>query len=144
MPSDIRNMLLSDDPTAAERTPDATAGTEAAGTAPQPGETGTAEGGTEPAPVAEEIDLSVLQGFADLDSLSDWAKKAMVWAVTNGIITGDDRGMLDPQGMATRAQVAVIISRFTKLPEVSSLLRNPAVRSFSTSSTSLIFDEKRY
>ena len=68
----------------------------------------------------------------------------MVWAVTNGIITGDDRGMLDPQGMATRAQVAVIISRFTKLPEVSSLLRNPAVRSFSTSSTSLIFDEKRY
>ena len=132
------------DPTAAERTPDAAVGTEATGTAPQPGETGTAEGGTEPAPVAEEIDLSVLQGFADLDSLSDWAKKAMVWAVTNGIITGDDRGMLDPQGMATRAQVAVIISRFTKLPEVSSLLSNPAVRSFSTSSTSLIFDEKRY
>ena len=99
-----------------------------AGPVPQPVPAGT--NGTEPVPVgqqpvdgtpvsdpqAEEIDLSILSGFADLDSLSDWAKKAMVWAVANGIITGDDRGMLDPQGMATRAQVAVIISRFAKLP----------------------------
>ena len=60
-------------------------------------------------------DLSLLTGFPDVDSLSEWAQKAMVWAVANGIITGDDQGLLNPQGQATRAQVAVIISRFVKL-----------------------------
>lgn len=65
--------------------------------------------------IAELLNLSILAGFADADTVSKWALKAMLWAVENGIIAGDDRGYLDPQGTATRAQVATIISRFVKL-----------------------------
>ncbi|MEG2454805.1 MAG: LamG-like jellyroll fold domain-containing protein [Oscillospiraceae bacterium] len=52
-----------------------------------------------------------LKGFSDADSVSDWATEAMAWAVENGIITGKD-DTLDPQGNATRAEVAAMLQRF--------------------------------
>ena len=52
-----------------------------------------------------------LSGFPDRTSVSAWATDAIAWAVAEKLITGSD-GRLDPQGSATRAQVATILMRF--------------------------------
>ena len=53
---------------------------------------------------------------ADLTSYTDqpsaWAEEAMSWAVAEGLITGVTNDQLQPQGNATRAQVAAILQRF--------------------------------
>ncbi|MBQ3356903.1 MAG: S-layer homology domain-containing protein [Oscillospiraceae bacterium] len=54
-------------------------------------------------------------GFPDKAKVSAWAKDAYGWAVGEGLITGNKVGgstLLDPQGSATRAQVATILMRF--------------------------------
>lgn len=56
-------------------------------------------------------DLSV---FADANSVSNYAVEAMQWAVSTGLIGGMD-GKLNPQGSATRAQVATMLMRFAEL-----------------------------
>ena len=56
-------------------------------------------------------DLSV---FADANSVSSYAVEAMQWAVSAGLISGMD-GKLNPQGSATRAQVATMLMRFAEL-----------------------------
>ena len=56
--------------------------------------------------------------FKDADQVSDWALKAMKWAVGNGLISGIKEGdtiLLSPKGTATRAQVAVIILNYIQL-----------------------------
>ena len=53
-----------------------------------------------------------LSAFGDADSVSDWAREAMIWAVSAGIIIGTDTGDLAPQLTATRAQTATIFTRF--------------------------------
>ena len=53
---------------------------------------------------------------ADLTSYTDqpstWAQEAMQWAVAEGLISGVTNDQLQPQGNATRAQVAAILQRF--------------------------------
>ena len=49
-----------------------------------------------------------LSHFSDKDKVSSFAREAMAWAVTHGIISGADRQLL-PQGTATRAQTAQMI-----------------------------------
>ena len=53
---------------------------------------------------------------ADLTSYTDqpstWAEEAMSWAVAEGLISGVTADTLQPQGAATRAQVAAILQRF--------------------------------
>lgn len=56
-----------------------------------------------------------LDSFTDEDSTSEYAKKAMGWAVASGLISGIDNGTLAPKDKATRAQVATILTRFDKL-----------------------------
>ena len=46
------------------------------------------------------------------DQPSTWAKEAMSWAVAEGLISGVTADTLQPQGAATRAQVAAILQRF--------------------------------
>lgn len=53
----------------------------------------------------------VISGYADTDSVSSWAVEVMTWAINEGIINGVGNS-LDPQGDATRAQVATILMRF--------------------------------
>ncbi|MEQ2456013.1 glycosyl hydrolase family 28 protein [Flavonifractor hominis] len=53
-----------------------------------------------------------LAAFVDSASVSDWATQAMSWAVANGIINGKDGARLDPQGTATRAEMAKILMVF--------------------------------
>ncbi len=56
-----------------------------------------------------------LQAFPDAANVSSWAVDGMSWAVENGLIQGTDAGALNPQGFATRAEVAVILQRFQAL-----------------------------
>lgn len=51
-----------------------------------------------------------LSAFTDAASVSAYAQEAVQWAVANGLIAGMD-GRLVPQGSATRAQIAQILSR---------------------------------
>lgn len=54
--------------------------------------------------------------FKDASYVNSFATEAMQWAVAEGIITGKDNGTrLDPQGNASRAECATIISRFIDL-----------------------------
>ncbi len=56
-----------------------------------------------------------LSGYEDADSISDYAKTALRWAVAEGLISGEknnNKMRLNPQGAATRAQVASIIMRY--------------------------------
>jgi len=58
-----------------------------------------------------------LSTFPDADSVSDWAKDAMADAVGLGLISGASNGgqtYLNPQGSATREQVATILMEFCK------------------------------
>ena len=56
-------------------------------------------------------DLSI---YSDAASVSAYAVEAMQWAVGTGLINGMD-GKLNPQGSATRAQVATMLMRFAQL-----------------------------
>lgn len=58
-----------------------------------------------------------LIGFVDQEQVSPWAKAAMEWAVSLGIIQGRNNTGLAPRGGATRAEVAVILARFCALME---------------------------
>ena len=57
---------------------------------------------------------SNLADFKDAGTVSSWARNAMRWAVSNGIITGKPGKLLDPQGTATRAEIAAMLRRFLK------------------------------
>ena len=46
------------------------------------------------------------------DQPSTWAEEAVSWAVAEGLINGVTNDQLQPQGNATRAQVAAILQRF--------------------------------
>lgn len=53
-----------------------------------------------------------LTDFVDHGSIYSWAKNAAQWAASTAIINGRANGGFDPQGNTTRAQLAVIMSRF--------------------------------
>ncbi len=63
--------------------------------------------------VSKKADLST---FPDEGKVGSWAKDALSWANAEGLITGakgsDGVTRLDPQGAATREQVATILMRF--------------------------------
>lgn len=61
------------------------------------------------APVTANLSI-----FAGASSVSTYANEAMQWAVSTGLINGMD-GKLNPQGSATRAQVATMLMRFAEL-----------------------------
>lgn len=49
--------------------------------------------------------------FKDSASISPWAESAVRHAVGLGILQGNDKGLLDPQGVANRAALAVMLRR---------------------------------
>lgn len=55
-----------------------------------------------------------LTQFTDGGKTSGYAQTAMRWAIGAGIIGGKGNGILDPQGKATRAEVASMLQRFAK------------------------------
>ena len=53
-----------------------------------------------------------LTSFPDEKDVASWSKTAVTWAVSHGLIAGTGQGTLDPQGNASRAEVATILMRF--------------------------------
>ena len=53
-----------------------------------------------------------MSGYTDFPSMADYAKEAMRWAVETGIVSGTSTTTLSPQNTATRAQIAVILTRY--------------------------------
>ena len=53
-----------------------------------------------------------LSGYADLGAVSSYAVEALQWANAEGLVNGTSATTLSPGGNATRAQAAVILSRF--------------------------------
>ena len=59
-----------------------------------------------------------LDKFRDAGKVSDYARAAMQWAVGSGLIQGKPDGELDPQGTATRAEIAAMLHRFLEKYEL--------------------------
>ena len=55
---------------------------------------------------------ATLDTYSDAAAISSWANDTMSWAVAEGLISGVTNDQLQPQGNATRAQVAAILQRF--------------------------------
>ena len=55
---------------------------------------------------------ATLDTYNDATAISSWANDVMSWAVAEGLLTGVTNDQLQPQGNATRAQVAAILERF--------------------------------
>lgn len=53
-----------------------------------------------------------LNSFADKETVSEWAKEAVGWAVSVGVLTGRDNNDLDPGGEASRAEASAMLQRF--------------------------------
>ncbi len=69
---------------------------------------------------------TTLDKFTDKASVADWAKGAMTWAVSCGLITGTGSGKtLSPTDTATRSQFATIFHRFKTLSFEYSVKYNP-------------------
>ena len=66
-----------------------------------------------------ETDNNAETAFADVPA-GQYYTGAVAWAAANGIVNGTlehGTAYLDPQGSATRAQVATLMSRYLKLTE---------------------------
>lgn len=58
--------------------------------------------------------VELLLTAPDAGKISSWAMDAMRWAVSEGIIEGDETGAVNPTGSATRAEAAAIFMRFAE------------------------------
>ena len=59
--------------------------------------------------------INDIVSFNDIADLSGWATTAMQWACAEGLLEGTPEGDLLPKAVATRAQVAVILTNFEKM-----------------------------
>ena len=60
-----------------------------------------------------------IRGYRDAGDVSGYAREAMSWALSEGILQGTRDGTLQPQSRAARGQTAVLLERF------QALLKNP-------------------
>lgn len=64
------------------------------------------------AEATEPEDFDSTAEFPDWDNVSDYAKNAMCWAISQGIVSGVTDTTLAPQNTATRAQLAAVLLRY--------------------------------
>ena len=57
------------------------------------------------------------ENFADESSISSYAVKAVDWVRNNNIMSGKENNMFDPDGYATRAEIAMVLFHFMTLKE---------------------------
>lgn len=67
-----------------------------------------------PEPRKNELD------FSDAGKVSGYAQEALCWANENGIVNGKGGGILDPRGLATRAQAAQMLKNYIEGQEKKS------------------------
>lgn len=53
-----------------------------------------------------------LSGFADADTVAQWAREALSWAVGNGYLTADENGNIAGSAYVTRAECAYLLMMF--------------------------------
>ena len=56
--------------------------------------------------------------YTDADKISDYARAAMEWAVSVGLIEGTDVDKLSPDAEVTREQIATILMRFNEMTNI--------------------------
>lgn len=62
-----------------------------------------------------ENSIAGLNKFKDVSKISPWAKDSMQWAVEKGILAGYNE-QLNPKSLATRAELASILKKYSELP----------------------------
>ena len=67
--------------------------------------------------MAAAADTGALKDFTDRGAVSAYAVEPLSWAVEQGLVNGYADGRLNPQGQATRAQIAAILTRFHRASE---------------------------
>ena len=55
--------------------------------------------------------------FSDANDIADYAKESICWLTNNNVITGKGENILDPKGLATRAETAKIMQKITEFLE---------------------------
>lgn len=71
------------------------------------------------------IDDEAFAEFDDAESVLPWFVENMKWAISAGIVKGDN-GMLLPQDCATRAEAAAMVNRFIQIPEIAAIMQTNA------------------
>ena len=72
-----------------------------------------------------ETNPSAISQYSDYHQVASYAADGFAWAVSNKVVSGTSSTTLSPRGIATRAQVAVILVRYlenvegVKFPEVT-------------------------
>lgn len=64
--------------------------------------------------IGVETQYADISSYIDNETVSDWAKDAVSWAVSEKIITGKGNNSLAPKDSATRAEAAAVIRRYTE------------------------------
>ena len=62
-------------------------------------------------------DTASSENFADESSISSYAVNAVDWVRNNNIMSGKENNMFDPDGYATRAEIAMVLFHFMTLKE---------------------------
>ncbi|MDE7245432.1 MAG: polysaccharide deacetylase family protein [Oscillospiraceae bacterium] len=62
-------------------------------------------------PEPPEVDPAALYSFEDWESIQDYARDAVAWTVSQGILSGVSDTLLSPDSTVTRAQLASIVLR---------------------------------
>lgn len=57
-------------------------------------------------------DCGKIMGFNDFDKINYWAVKTLSWANGRGLVVGTKGNLLNPQGYATRAEIAAMLHRY--------------------------------
>ena len=58
---------------------------------------------------------AVIKGYKDVDKVPEWAQYQTAWAVTTGVIKGDNNNQLNMDANMTRAEFAAILCRLLEL-----------------------------
>ncbi|MCR5846750.1 MAG: S-layer homology domain-containing protein [Lachnospiraceae bacterium] len=66
---------------------------------------------------------NAINEFNDKSNIAEWAKPAMNWAVTQGIISGKGNGKADSTGNTTRAECACMIKKLLILSQTTGKIR---------------------
>lgn len=60
----------------------------------------------------KSLDVNSINSFNDSDTIPDWGKESIAWAIEQGLIMGRTGGNIAFNDNATRAETAVIFTRF--------------------------------
>ncbi len=64
--------------------------------------------------IGAKTEFADISHYSDNNTVSDWAKDAVSWAVQEKIVTGKGNNTLAPKESATRAEAAAVIRRYTE------------------------------